>query len=298
MVVIIVLTGSCSGSSARSSPCRGRGADLADGTPHVALRRGHRRDDLGGRARGARRVPARPDPHPVDQPAGPAGPRARRRPVSSPAPSAREGLDPEVLEPVPGRGNVVAPPPRRRHGRRPAPAAAPPRRRAGQSRRRLDPRPVRRRRRRRLRLGPRRRGHEADGGARDRRGRAPGPPRPRRRPRPRARPDPRPAPRRALRLHRRRGGRGPRRCALARGASPRDAARRGRAQRGRWRVRGAGRAPLLPDPGRREGLRGLPDPRPRHLGPRLHAPRGQCRRDGRGGGPPPREPGRAAPHRR
>ena len=91
-----------------------------------------------------------------------------------------EGLDPEVIESAPGRGNVTV----RlrgdgtggdgtgRHRRRRAAAAEPPRRRPGERSRRLDARPVRRRHRRRLRLGSGRRGHEADGGARDA-GRAP-----------------------------------------------------------------------------------------------------------------------------
>ena len=40
--------------------------------------------------------------------------------------------------------------------------------------------------------------------------------------------------------------------------------------------------PVLPDPGRREGLRRLPDRRPRDVGPRLDAARGQRRGPRRG----------------
>ena len=53
--------------------------------------------------------------------------------------------------------------------------------------------------------------------------------------------------------------------------------RGGRDQRVRRRLDDGRRAAALPDPGRREGLRRLPDPRPRDVGPRLDAARGQRR---------------------
>ena len=59
----------------------------------------------------------------------------------------------------------------------------------------------------------------------------------------------------------------------AAGAAP-GGRRDQRVRRGRVDVR---RAPVLPDPGRREGLRGLPDHGPRHVGPRLDAARRQRR---------------------
>ena len=55
-----------------------------------------------------------------------------------------------------------------------------------------------------------------------------------------------------------------------------------RRQRVRRRLGDRRRAPALPDPGRREGLRRLSHRRPRHVGPRLDAARGQ--RGGPGGG--------------
>ena len=113
---------------------------------------------------------------------------------------------------------------------------------------------------------------------------------------PAPRPDPRPAARRPVHLHRRRGGRRPRRRALDRRASARLAARSRRrsTSAAACRVTVGGRR-LLPDPGRREGLRPVPDPRPRDVGPRLDAPRRQRR------GPRRRRsssawPSRADPH--
>ena len=109
------------------------------------------------------------------------------------------------------------------------------------------------------------------------------------RPRSRPRPDPRPPPRRPVHLHRRRGGR---RRSPAPSGSPStgpDWLRAAGALNECGGVVDDGRRPaLLPDPGRREGLRRLPDPRPRDVGPRLDAARGQRRRPGRRGHRAPR----------
>ena len=147
--------------------------------------------------------------------------RARGRPPHRGARSTAAGLEPEIVEPVPGRGSVHARLRGDGTGGEPllllshldvVPGAARP----------LEPRPVRGRHRRRLRLRPRRGRHEGDGrdGARRRpaaRGRGA-----RGRPRPGARPDPRPPPRRPVHLHRRRGGRRPRRGEMDRRAAARS----------------------------------------------------------------------------
>ena len=133
----------------------------------------------------ARRDAARPHPHPVGQPAtDPRRPTARPRVARYLADRLTAlGLEPEVLEPVPGRGSVHA----RLRGDGtggepflllshldvvPAPAGS------------LDPRPVRGGRRRRLRLRPRRGRHEGHDRARARRHRPAGRRGARRRPRP------------------------------------------------------------------------------------------------------------------
>ena len=206
-----------------------------------------------------------------------------------------EGLEPEVIESAPGRGNVTV---RLRGdgtgGRRRAPAAEPPRCRPGAPRGRLDARSVRRRRRGRLRLGSRRRRHEADGRDGDARRGPARAPCPRRRPGPGPRCDPGAPPRRPVHLHRGRGGGRARGREVARRPPPRDPPRGGRAQRVWRRVAGARRSALLPDPGGREGLRGLQDPCPRHVGSRVDAPRGQRRRPRVRGRAPHGRPRRAA----
>ena len=65
----------------------------------------------------------------------------------------------------------------------------------------------------------------------------------------------------------------------------------GARQRVRRRVGDGRRPPALPDPGRREGLRRLSHRRPRDVGPRLDAARGQRRRPGRGRHRAPGRPG-------
>ena len=80
-------------------------------------------------------------------------------------------------------------------------------------------------------------------------------------------PPPRPPPRR----HRGRGGRRSRGDRLAGRPSPRAPPGRRRHQRVRRRQPGGRRSPPVPDPGRREGLRGLPAHVPRNVGSWLHA---------------------------
>ena len=150
-------------------------------------------------------------------------------------------------------------------------------------RRSLDPRPVRGRDRRRLRLRPRRGRHEGHG----RDGARRGPPAGRARPgrpawtRPGTR-SPASDARRPVHLHRGRGGRRPRRREVDRRPPARWLqAAGGLNECGRRLDDGRGRPPL-PDPGRREGLRRLPDLGPRDVGPRLDAARRQRRR-ARGG---------------
>ena len=140
----------------------------------------------------------------------------------------------------------------------------------------LDPPPVRGRRRRRLRLGPRRRRHEGDGrdggrrscGCSPRRARAAGL-------------DPAATRSRAC---------GATCCSPAPPTRRRAAAtapagwssNRPETLRAAGALNEAGGVPIeigrpavLPDPGGREGLRGLPHPGAGHLGPRLDAPRRQ-----------------------
>ena len=112
----------------------------------------------------ARRVPARSDPHPVDQPARPAGSRARRGRPDRRTSCARPASRPRSWSRPPAAGQRRRAAPRRRHGRRPAAPPVAPRRRPGRARG-LDARAVRGRPRRRLRLGARRGRHEGDGGA-------------------------------------------------------------------------------------------------------------------------------------
>ena len=163
------------------------------------------------------------NPPPARRPTASSSPRAGSRPILLDA-----GLDPEVVEPVPGRGSVHV----RLRGDGtggepllllshldvvPAPAE------------RWTHDPFGGRPRRRLRLRPRRGRHEGDGrhGARRRpaaRGRGA-----RGRPRPGPRPDPGPPARRPVHLHRRRGGGRPGRRQMGRRESAGLAAR-GRAR--------------------------------------------------------------------
>ena len=218
---------------------------------------------------------------PSINPPDPPGPRAGRRALHrGPAPRGGPGARDRRARP---RAAARSPPASAATARRRrAPPAVAPRRRPRAAARRLDPRSVRRRRRGRLRLGPRRRRHEGAwsrwsswSSACSRAG--PAPPawtRPR---------DPIPGLRRDVLFT----------CTADEEAGGRDGAgwladepardppRGRRPQRVRRRVAGrsAGRR-LLPDPGRREGLRGLPDHRPRDVGPRLDAARRQRRRPG------------------
>ena len=122
---------------------------------------------------------------------------------------------------------------------------------------------------------------------------------PRCRPRSGHRPHPGAAARRPVRRHGRRGGRrhhGAGWLVEQRPELLRGRRRRSTSAAGFGRLR---RPAVLPDPGRREGLRRLPDRGPRHVGPRLDAPRGQRRRPRRGAscrlavpGPDPDDAGR------
>ncbi len=239
------------------------------------------RHHLGRGPRPAGRAAAGPDRHPVDQPAGPARTRdgrgaPDRRRAAGRGPGARD----HRARSRPRHGH--RPPPRRRHRRRAAAPAVAPRRRARRPGA-LDARSVRGRCRGRLRLGSRGGRHEGHGRDGDAGAGPPGPSRPRRRPDPAS--DPIPGLRRDVlfTLQRRRGGRWRRRRQWLVANTAGHAPGGRRPQRGRRRLDGAGGQALLPDPGGREGLRGLPDHRPRHVGPRLHATRRQRRRHGRRG---------------
>ena len=242
-------------------------------------------------------VAARPDPHPVDQPAGPAGPGDRRRRASLAACCAPRAWSPEVIEPVPGRGSVIVRLRGDGTGGDPLLLLSPPRRRPGGRRDGWTHAAVRRRRRRRLRLGSRRRRHEVDGRAGDawssscsRAGPAP----------PASTPPATPSPASAATS-----------CSPARADEEAGGTRRARSwlvehrpdtlraagalnEAGGVSVELAGRR-FYPIQVAEKGFEVVPDQRPRHVGPRLDAARRQRRRHGRRGGPPPGRPGRAAP---